>query len=174
MIVCAGNNEQLKGAVPVGIGLIEVAINLTKLCLKKKPQEIIFIGSAGSYGKYKIFDIINSCSASNVEISYLQNLSYTPIKTLKIFQNVSCETNVIVNSSNFITIDKNISQKYIENGIDLENMEFYSILKVAEKFKIKAKGIFVVTNYCQINAHEEFISNHKKAKQIMEKIIEKL
>ncbi len=174
MIVCAGNNEQLKGAVPVGIGLIEVAINLTKLCLKKKPQEIIFIGSAGSYGKYKIFDIVKSYSASNVEISYLQNLSYTPIKKLKVFQNVSCETNVIVNSSNFITIDKNISQKYIENGIDLENMEFYSILKVAEKFKIKAKGIFVVTNYCQINAHEEFISNHKKAKQIMEKIIEKL
>jgi len=174
VIVCAGNNEQLKGAVPVGIGLIEVAINLTKLCLEKKPQEIIFVGSAGSYGKYKIFDIINSCSASNVEISYLQNLSYTPIKRLKIFQNVSCETNIIVNSSNFITIDKNISQKYIENGIDLENMEFYSILKVAEKFRIKAKGIFVITNYCQINAHQEFISNHQKAKQIMEKIIEEL
>ncbi len=174
MIVCAGNNEQLKGAIPIGIGLIEVAINLTKLCLKKKPQEIIFIGSAGSYGKYKIFDIVKSYSASNVEISYLQNLSYTPIKKLKVFQNVSCETNVIVNSSNFITIDKNISQKYIENGIDLENMEFYSILKVAEKFKIKAKGIFVITNYCQANAHEEFISNHQKAKQIMEKIIEKL
>ncbi len=174
MIICAGNNEQLKGAVPVGIGLIEVAINLTKLCLEKKPQEIIFIGSAGSYGKYKIFDIVKSYSASNVEISYLQNLSYTPIKKLKIFQNVSCETNIIVNSSNFITIDKNISQKYIENGIDLENMEFYSILKVAEKFKIKAKGIFVITNYCQANAHQEFISNHQKAKQIMEKIIEKL
>ncbi len=35
MLLCAGRNETLKGATPIGVGLIESAINLTKMCLKK-------------------------------------------------------------------------------------------------------------------------------------------
>ena len=49
-------------------------------------------------------------------------------------------------------------------------MEFYSVLKVAKSFGIKAKGIFVVTNYCDNNAHKEFLANRVKAMQMIEEM----
>ncbi len=171
MIICAGNNENIKKALPIGVGLINSAIELTKICIKKMPNEIVFIGSAGSYGKYKVFDIINSCKASNVDISYLNHSSYTPLPNIISIDNVSCETNITVNCSNYITIDKKIAKKYRKFGLEIENMEFFSVLKVAKKFDIKARGIFVITNFCNKNAHKDFVKNHKKAKDIMENII---
>jgi len=57
MIICAGNNETFKFAEPMGVGLIDSAINLTRRCLFDKPDYLLFIGSAGSYGKHNIFDI---------------------------------------------------------------------------------------------------------------------
>ena len=69
MYICAGEIEQFSFAKAVGIGLVDVAINLTKLCLEQKPQEIIFVGTAGSYGDKKIFDIIQTNSATHIYIS---------------------------------------------------------------------------------------------------------
>jgi len=73
MIVCAGNNETFSFASTIGVGLIESAMNLTRICLFDKPDYIIFIGSAGSYGDHKIFDIVESSNASNLELSFLDN-----------------------------------------------------------------------------------------------------
>ncbi len=171
MIVCAGESESIKGALSIGVGLINSAIELTKICLKQKPNEIIFIGSAGSYGKYKVFDVVNSCKASNIEISYLSHLSYSPLPNIISIDNVSCETSATVNCSNYITIDKKVAKKYKKLGLEIENMEFFSVLKVAKNFNIKARGIFVITNKCNKYAHKDFAKNHKKAKEIMEKII---
>ncbi len=172
MIVCAGQNETIKGAVPVGIGLVQSAINLTKLCMKNRPKELIFVGSAGSYGRVGLFEKVVAFEAYNVEVSYLDNLSYTPLKEL-INDNVSCETNIKINSSNYITTSKQHSKKFLQLGLDLENMEFYSILSVAKSFGIDVKGEFVVTNYCDENAHKDFIAHHEKAKKIMEEIVAK-
>lgn len=58
MILCAGNNESFSFATPIGVGLIESTINLSRLCLFDKPEFILFIGSAGSYGEQNIFDIV--------------------------------------------------------------------------------------------------------------------
>jgi len=41
-------------------------------------------------------------------------------------------------------------------------MEFFSILSVAKEFEIPVAGIFVITNYTNENAHEDFIKNHKE------------
>ncbi len=172
MIVCAGQNEQIKGAVPIGIGLVDSAINLTKICLENELKEIIFVGSAGSYGKVKIFETVEVAKVSNIEISFLQNLSYTPIENIISLKDVSCETNLTVNSSNYITSDEKIAKIYLQKGIDIENMEFFAVANVAKKFGIKCKGIFVITNYCDKLAHDTFIKNHQKAKKIMEKIVE--
>ncbi|MDU9768810.1 purine-nucleoside phosphorylase, partial [Helicobacter pylori] len=50
MLLCAGRNETLKKATPIGVGLIGSTINLTRMCLKNPDTEsLIFIGSAGSY-----------------------------------------------------------------------------------------------------------------------------
>jgi nucleoside phosphorylase len=167
VVICAGEIESFDFAKPMGIGLIDTAINLTKFCIKNRPKSILFIGSAGSYGEYNIFDIVKSNTASNIENSFFNANSYTPINTIiSSNKRVSCET--IINSSNYITTDFNISKHYISKNIGLENMEFFSILKVAERFNIEASGVFIVTNYCNENAHKDFIKNHREAMRRLE------
>jgi len=167
MIVCAGDIESFNFATPVGIGLVDSAINLTKLLLDKKPQALVFIGSAGSYGGYKPFDLVISNSSVNIENSSLKGGSYTPIN-----MDVSRETIDIVNSSNYITTDFELGKIYREMNIEIENMEFYAICRVAKVFDLEVKGIFVVTNYCDKFAHRDFITNHKRAKKILTEYID--
>ncbi|NWF66350.1 MAG: purine-nucleoside phosphorylase [Campylobacterales bacterium] len=171
MIICAGNQESFSFATTIGVGLIDSAINLTKICLMQVPEYLIFIGSCGSYGKLKPFDIVTSSTSSNIELSFLQDLSYTPIDNVVKAQNsissffVSHET--IINSSNYITTDEKLSKQMLDYNIDCENMEFFSVVKVAREFNIPVVGVFVVTNYCNKNAHEDFKQNHSKAMQIL-------
>jgi len=163
MIVCAGRNETFKFAEPMGVGLIETAINLTKRCLFDKPDFLLFIGSAGSYGNYNILDIVESKKASNVEISFLRDDSYTPLDKVLESENELVRNDTIVNSSNYISTNLDLAKNYGDYGIGIENMEFFSIVQVAREFGIPAAGIFVITNYTNKNAHEDFINNHKEA-----------
>ena len=162
MFICAGKSEQFDFAIPIGIGMTDVAINLTKLCISKKPEFLFFVGTAGSYGEKNIFDIVESKTASNIENSFFNAKAYTPIDNLvSTADDVSRET--IINSSNYITTDKNLGKHYLSKNIHLENMEYYAVLKVAKSFEIPTAGIFIVTNYCDENAHEDFLKNHKEA-----------
>ena len=162
MIICAGESEQFDFALPVGIGMTDVAINLTRLCLSQKPKFILFIGTASSYGEKKVFDIIESKTAANIENSFFTGGSYTPIDNMvSTAEDVSRET--IVNTSNYITTDKSVGESYLSKNIHLENMEYYAVLKVAKSFDIPAAGVFIVTNYCDENAHKDFMDNHKEA-----------
>lgn len=170
MIICAGRNETFDFAYPIGVGLIESSINLTRLALFDKPDFLLFIGSAGSYGKHKIFDIVHSKTASNIELGFLEEKCYTPLENVisaETKENVPRETLNIVNSSNYITSDSVSSKKFLELGLSLENMEFFSVVSVAREFDIPVAGVFVVTNYTQTNAHKEFMANHKKAKELL-------
>ncbi|WP_024954531.1 purine-nucleoside phosphorylase [Sulfurospirillum arcachonense] len=172
MIVCAGRNEVFDFAHPIGVGLIESTMNLTRLALFDKPDFLLFIGSAGSYGKHKIFDIIHSKTAANIELGFLDNKCYTPLKNVissEENQNVPRETLNIVNSSNYITTDNVSSKKFLKLGLELENMEFFALLNVAKEYDIPVAGIFIVTNYCDENAHKDFIKNHSKAKELLTK-----
>jgi nucleoside phosphorylase len=169
-IISSGNQEIFPFAHPIGIGIVESAINLTRLILFDRPDFIIFIGSAGSYGKLKPFEIIKTKTASNIEQCFLKEKCYTPIDNI-ITQSVSRET--IINSSNYITTSKKISKKYLSIGIDAENMEFFSIMKVSKEFEIPAVGIFVITNYCYKNAHNEYKQNIKKAKKTLIEYLKK-
>jgi nucleoside phosphorylase len=175
MIVCAGNNESFSFATPIGIGLINASINLTKLFVAQKPKNILFIGTAGNYGKFKEFDVVSSNSATNIEIGFLENFSYSPIleQINGIDINVSCETlqKTVVNSSNFITSNSAQSALFLKYGLDLENMEFFAVLKAAREFRIASLGLFCVTNYCDQNAHKEFLQNQAKAKIILENTV---
>ena len=75
-IISAGNQEIFDFAFPIGVGLIDSAINLTRLCLFDKPDFLIFIGTAGSYGNKKIFDIVKTSSASNIENCFFEKKCY--------------------------------------------------------------------------------------------------
>lgn len=172
MIVCAGRNETFKFAKTIGVGLIQSAINLTKICLTNKPDSITFIGSAGSYGEYKIFDIIESSKASNIELSFLSNSSYTPLDKILEFNSKMMKNDTIVNSSNYISINEKLANQYNEYGIGIENMEYFSILQVALEFDIPVTGIFIVTNYTNENAHKDFLKNHNEAMEKLTKYLD--
>ena len=163
MIICAGATEQFDFATPVGIGLIDVTLNTTKICMTHPPKSLFFVGTAGSYGQKNIFDIIISQTAVNIENSALWGKSYTPVSNKISFADADVSRETVVNSSNYITTDHDTSKHYLEKGIEIENMEFYAVLKVAKAFGIPAKGVFIVTNYCDENAHNEFLANHKEA-----------
>ncbi len=178
MFVCAGNNETFPFAIPIGVGLIESAMNLTRMALFDKPDFLIFVGSAGSYGKYKPFDIVETSVAANIELAFLENKAYTPLDNIiKAYQKedeVSRETKNIVNSSNYISTDYELVQKYRKYNIELENMEFFSVLKVSQEYSIPVLGIFVVTNFCDETAHDEFLKNHVEAKKkLMDYVVNK-
>jgi len=165
MYICAGEIELFDFAKPVGIGMIDTAVNLAKLCEKESPEEIVFIGTAGSYGNYEIFDIVQSQSAVSIENSFFNAGAYTPMVSRETSLNITADLsgNVIVNSSNYITTDEKISQYYLDEKIEVENMEFFAVLRTARLFGIPAKGILIVTNYCNKTAHEDFLKNHPEA-----------
>jgi len=174
MIVCAGDIETFKFAQPIGIGLVNSAINLTRKCLFNKPDYLLFIGTAGSYGNNKIFDIVESKRAANLELSFLNNDSYTPIDNVLESENKLVKNDTIVNSSNYITTNFELAKKYNEYGIGIENMEFFSVLNVAKQFEIPVAGIFIISNYTDKNAHAEFKQNHSIAMEKLTKhLIEK-
>ena len=172
MIICAGNNETFDFATPMGIGLIETAMNITRLCLFDKPEFLLFVGTAGSYGDANVFDIIESKTASNIELGFLDNCAYTPLDNV-VSTNTEDVKDVIVNSSNYISTCKEKTAKFLNYGIGIENMEFFSVLSVAKEFNIPAGGIFCITNYTDENAHNDFIKNHDQAKELLHKHVQK-
>lgn len=196
MFVCA-RGENIGFAKEVGVGIVESSIELTALVLKENPKFLIFIGSAGAYDKsVNLLDIFVSNSATQIESSFSKDESYTPldnkieIVSYETLQNQSADSSkdfgkdssanlnlsailnsqkfAIVNSSNYICTDEIFAGKMSRAGIVLENMEFFAVLKTADYFKIPALGIFCVTNYCDKNAHSDFLANHKKARDLLE------
>ena len=171
MIVCAGRNETFSFAEPIGVGLVESSINLTRTCLFNKPDFFLFVGSAGSYGEHEIFDIIESKRASNIELAFLTNDAYTPLDNVLESENKFAKNDTIVNSSNYISTNEELCKKFQEFGVGAENMEFFSVLQVAKEFEIPVAGIFVITNYTNKNAHEDFMKNHKEAMEKLTKYL---
>ena len=176
MILCAGRNETFEFALPIGVGLIESAINLTRYILDNKPRFLLFVGTAGSYGNYKPLDVIYTHKAANIELGLLQKQCYTPltntIEANHIYVSRGTIDNVMVNSSNYITTDKSLAISMLANGCAIENMEFFSVVSVANQFNLPCAGFFVVTNYCDKNAHADFMKNHAQAKDIITNYIQ--
>ncbi|MEA1919319.1 MAG: purine-nucleoside phosphorylase, partial [Campylobacterota bacterium] len=138
-------------------------MNMTRLCLFDKPEFILFVGTAGSYGTKNIFDIVESKTASNIELAFLQNKAYTPIDNVVSAQ-IGDKKDLIVNCSNYISTDAELASRYETFGIGIENMEFFSVVRIAQEFDIPVGGVFCVTNYCNEHAHEDFLKNHEAAK----------
>ena len=174
MFVCAGSIETFAFAKPIGIGMVEAAASVACLCEQARPETIVFVGTAGSYGRYGLLEIVEAHAAVQIEIAALRAQAYTPMHDFITYRSgnyqigysadVSRETSPIVNSSNYITTDAYAAETMLARGIDLENMEFFSVLATAARYGIPAKGIFIVTNYCREDAHAMFLSQHAEAK----------
>ena len=124
------------------------------------------MGSAGSYGDLQIFDIVESKTASNIELAFLEQNAYTPLDNV-ITTNTTNTKDLIVNSSNYISTNKELTNKFLKFGVGLENMEFFSVLRIAQEFDIPAGGVFCITNYTDANAHKDFVTNHERAKELL-------
>jgi len=172
MIICAGNNETFDFAQPMGVGLIETTMNLTRLCLFDKPEFLLFVGSAGSYGQAKLFDIVESKTAANIELAFLSNDAYTPLDNV-VTTNTTNVKDIVVNSSNYISTNEELTKNFLKFGVGIENMEFFAVLQVAKEFDIPAGGVFCVTNFTNTNAHDDFIKNHEKAKELLSSHVKK-
>lgn len=166
MIICAGNNETFDFATPTGVGLVETAMNVTRLCLFDKPEFLLFVGTAGSYGGKQIFDIVESKTAANIELAFVQQKAYTPLDNV-VSANTQQTPELIVNSSNYVTTDPDLARNFLRFGVGIENMEFFAVLRVAKEFGIPAGGVFCVTNYCNADAHKDFLANHEQAKSLL-------
>lgn len=178
MILCAGRNETFDFARPIGVGLIESAIRLTKLVQEEKPSFLFFVGTAGSYGNHHVFDVIHSHHAANIELGALQNQCYTPLESVIEAEKTyvsrgTIHPSPIVNSSNYITTDSHLAKMMLEKHVELENMEFFSVISVANHFHLPCSGLFVVTNFCNENAHADFVKNHAEAKALITLHVEK-
>ncbi|RDU61365.1 purine-nucleoside phosphorylase [Helicobacter sp. MIT 14-3879] len=182
MILCAGNGESFSFAKNIGVGLINSAIELTQVCLQYTPKHLLFIGSAGSYdSKVPIGTLFLSTHATQIELSFLQKQSYTPTNnSIKIerLNLVSHETLIkeniceaTVNSSNYITNTSAYNHVMLSANILLENMEVFSIFKVAEHFRIPCSAILCVSNIVGENAHEEWVKNKNLVEERLTKII---
>lgn len=159
MIFCAGRTELFDFAEPIGVGLIEPSIKLTKKLLTTSYEKIYFIGSAGSYGGVDLGEICKSKKAYNIELSSLLGRSFTPIEPF--VQNGNVPHGTLVNSSNYITSSKNSSKLFLQKGLEIENMEAFSFLSVAKEFDLDAEVVLIVTNYCFEDSHKEYVSNLK-------------
>ena len=165
--------ETFEFATPIGVGLTQSAMNLTRIVLYTKPEYLIFIGSAGSYGEYTIGDIVEATAASNIEFSYWAKASYTPIdNVIDAGESNAFKSDTIVNCSNYITTNPKYNQNYLANNIGIENMEFYSVLEVAREFEIPVAGVFVVTNMVGADAHVEFMANHQMSMVMLQKYLQ--
>lgn len=170
MVYCAGGNEHLPFAKSIGVGLVEVARGLTCSILQDSPSELVFVGTCGAYSRQTpLLEIFESKSASQIELSYLQQQSYTPLDNLITLENSSLENTV--NSSNYITLESKWAKQFLSLGISYENMEFFAFLQIAKFYGLPALGIFCVTNHIHKNAHEEFVAHHKDALEKLEKYL---
>ena len=156
LVISAGKNEIFDFALPMGVGLVDMAINLTKFLQKRAcivaDEKGINLKNIDPHYLAKIE--AKFANLSNPELQNLsQNFSKNPERNLYQMP----EKIVFVGSAGLYK--------------DGENMEFYSVLKVAQIFKIPAYGIFVATNFCNKNAHTDFIKNHAEAKKILTKYI---
>ena len=130
------------------------------------------MGTAGSYGKHNIFDIVESKTASNIELAFLEKKAYTPLDNV-VSSNTEGTKDILVNSSNYISTDGELVKKFLNFGVEIENMEFFSVLRIAQEFDIPAGGVFCVTNYCDENAHADFLKNHERAKALLSEHVKK-
>ncbi|BDQ27477.1 purine nucleoside phosphorylase (punB) [Helicobacter heilmannii] len=177
MFVCAGNTESFAWAKSVGVGLVQSALNLSRLCLLEKPEVLVFVGTAGSYDpKTPFLSLFASHQATQIEESFTLEHSYTPLNNGVQAQEMPTLNlpKALVNSSNYIHTDRGFSHAMCHAGILLENMEFFSVLCVAKAYQIPSFGIFCVTNHTNEHAHKDFMANHNTAKERLEAISKQL
>ncbi len=150
----------------LGIGFLDAALNLEKLLRSQTIEQIIFIGTAGSYNKALLIgEIVSVNSTAALNLGALLGLAYVPAKqesfkleAFKDFKSALCFSSLEISREEIIA-EKLIVQNSAEKFL-VENMELYGVAAVAAKNKIPLKSLLGITNYINPNAHEDWKVNN--------------
>jgi len=184
LIVSAGRGEFFDGVLPVGVGLVESTITLSRFLTGRKVKGVIFVGTIGSYGSLQIGEEVISYSATQIEIGALEKKSYSPLQLEVENRKIEGELSPLIpilprrvikiNSSNYITTDWELASLFRKGGVEGESMEFYAILETLHRFNLPGFGYFVVTNYTNSSAHSSYLENLPMARKKIGKFVEEL
>lgn len=171
----------------LGLGYLNAAINLDRYLnkLKKKPEKIIFLGTAGVFESLKIADLVCVKNVSLLLSASRMNLAYSPIKKedLTISSSLSKEFENIKKVRCFSSLDISLSKfLYLElkkdfpDEILVENMELFGLAKVSDDHKIPWEAYLGISNFIGARAHQEWketneIVSEKLNKWFLEKYI---
>ncbi len=188
-LICAAWNEELKSVnsdalvAVLGIGYLEAALELTRILNEREDiDEIVFLGTCGSYNsELKIGDVVSISSVSLLERGEVLGLAYNVREGMS-YQSGHCHAasrlamTVPCLCSLEITNSSELSTRILEHyGFTqaVENMELYGVARVASQRGIKWSAHLGVTNYTNIEAHQDWLSNHQElSKKLGETILE--
>ncbi|WCL50968.1 hypothetical protein [Leptospira sp. GIMC2001] len=172
----------------LGVGNLEASIQLSRI-LQTNPniQEIVFIGSAGTYDPSKLFFPSYAIGRNYYyrEISVWKKESYAPDLLPQFIQTESSDFGVKivksnnnfaiadVNSPNSITlIDPQSLPIWVETPM-IENMEAFGIARVCQIMKKKFTSVFAITNAVGRDGSQEWNKNHKSMAEELIQIIKR-
>jgi uncharacterized protein YlzI (FlbEa/FlbD family) len=174
------NGEHIK---TLGIGYLEAALKLNNILRDANYSRIIFLGTAGAYSnELQIGDIVNVASVALLNPLTIEGKGYVP-REYNLYESSRVNgqgstVNANCLSSLEITTNEVISKTIIENSpftvhqLPLtENLELYGVAKVASEHNIPWSAFLGITNYTNVNAHQDWKANHER---VSEKLCESL
>lgn len=175
------NNKELQVTLYcTGIGSLESALFLQALLLEtNKPDEIIFIGSAGAYfpsANQASFVLANQFS--NYDLSVMEDKAKT-IQTMnriiqtqfgyiskQITSRFENATNTIINATNSISLAPPSPHSSFLKGIQknhlYESLEGFGLAHICKKKQIPFSSLLAITNDVCENGSLQWQKNHKK------------
>lgn len=170
-----GLDFRIANKLSLGVGNIDASIRLTEyLTHNPNIQEIIFLGSAGSYNPTisQVGDISFGKNYYYKEISTWKGESKSPILFVNLVQPNRGELgNYLfhkmlfkefdVNSPNSVTNIQIKDLPFWENSPLLENMEVFGLSRVANLLNRKFSSILGITNQVNERGSEEWKRNYK-------------
>lgn len=192
VLFCSAIEEELLGLehsinhkLALGVGNMEAMMNcFLYLSANKEINEIIFIGSAGTYDTKlcPLFSIVKGKDYYYRELAVWKLEANSP-NLLEVFipQTEVSKNNspffrwnlekYSVNSPHSISLISISDLPEWEHGPVLENMEVFGIAKLARKMGLNFTSIFGITNEVGRNGSRDWLRNYK---QISKKLIQEI
>ena len=152
----------------IGIGLVDSAINLTRILEEYAYlKNIIFIGTAGAYkdSKLKIGDLVQAKETGLFSLSQYEGDSYLPNKMIK---KISCNQFSGIEAVQVASVleinrrGEKLAKVFWKTGYSAEHMELFSVARVAKKFNKNIYSVLGVSNIVNQSAHQDWLKNNKK------------
>lgn len=150
----------------IGIGPINAAKSTTALKEKAKGKNVIYLGSAGSFGEFSApyLVMVNKVywmpTAERMGIAkYMEDL-HKPI-SIPATGNFDLQAKTVLTSTS-VSLDASISLDLPEQSKLIENMEAYSVAAELNEVAESVDIIFGITNGVGPDGSKEWVKNFKK------------